>query len=225
MEIIVKDLRKEYGNQTILEDISFKIKDGEICGLVGINGAGKSTLMKILIGIIGKTNGEILVDGKNWNRNNLDRMGALIESPPLYGNLSAFDNLKTKALLNNIDNNRILEVLQMVGLENNKKKAKRFSMGMKMRLGIGLAILNNPSFLILDEPTNGLDPVGIKDLKNLILSLAKKGITVLISSHQLKDVAEISKHIIMIDKGKVAYDGVCESTETLETEFFNIVNR
>lgn len=225
MEIIVKDLRKEYGNQTILEDISFKIKDGEICGLVGINGAGKSTLMKILIGIIGKTNGEILVDGKNWNRNNLDRMGALIESPPLYGNLSAFDNLKTKALLNNIDNNRILEVLQMVGLENNKKKAKRFSMGMKMRLGIGLAILNNPSFLILDEPTNGLDPVGIKELKNLILSLARKGTTVLVSSHQLKDVAEISEHIVMINKGKIAYDGICESTEKLEKEFFNIVNR
>lgn len=225
MEIIVKDLRKEYGNQTVLEDISFKIKDGEVCGLVGINGAGKSTLMKILVGIIEKTSGEILIDGKDWTRNNLDQMGALIEAPPLYGNLSAFDNLKTKALINNIGNERIIEVLQTVGLENNKKKARKFSMGMKMRLGIGLAILNNPSFLILDEPTNGLDPVGIKDLKNLILSLAKKGTTVLVSSHQLKDVAEISEHIVMIDRGKIAYDGVCESTEKLEKEFFNIVNR
>lgn len=224
MEIIVKDLKKEYGNQIVLENISFKIQSGEVCGLVGINGAGKSTLMKILIGIIKKTSGEILVDGKIWTTNNLEKIGAIIESPPLYGNLNAFDNLKAKALLNNIDDDRILEVLQMVGLQNNKKRVSKFSMGMKMRLGIGLAIINNPSFLILDEPTNGLDPLGIKELKNLILLLAKKGTTVLVSSHQLKDVSEISDHIVMINKGKIAYDGICESTEKLEKEFFNIVN-
>lgn len=225
MNIKIENLRKEYAKQVVLNDISFQIKAGEICGLVGVNGAGKSTLMKILMGIVPKTSGDVYIDDKKWCREHLDKMGGLIETPPIYGNLSAFDNLKVKALINDIRNDRILEVLNIVGLENTKKRSAKFSMGMKMRLGIALAILNNPKILILDEPTNGLDPVGIKELKGLIKGLSQKGTTILLSSHQLKDVAEISDHIIMIEKGNISYDGACESTEKLERKFFEIINR
>lgn len=223
MKISIENLRKEYDSRIILKDISFEIEAGEICGLVGVNGAGKSTLMKILMGIISKTDGSVLVDGKDWCRDDLDRMGALIEHPPIYGNLNAFDNLKVKALINGIGNERVLEVLKIIGLENEKKRASKFSMGMKMRLGIGLAILNVPEFLIFDEPTNGLDPVGIEDFKHLVGELSCGGTTVLVSSHQLKDVAEISEHVVMINGGEVAYEGRRKSTEELERAFFEII--
>lgn len=225
MEVKIKELRKEYKNQIVLDDVSFNIKSGEVCGLVGINGAGKSTLMKILMGIISKTSGHIYINNEEWSRRDLGEMGAIIESPPIYGNLNAYDNLKVKALVNNVGDERIVEVLKIVDLENTKKKSENYSMGMKMRLGIGMAILHRPKFLILDEPTNGLDPVGIKDLKELIKSISNEGVSILISSHQLKDVAEVSDHIVMINKGKISYDGPCTSPEELEKEFFMIVNR
>jgi len=223
-KIEIKNLCKSYAEQEVLKDISFDIQGGQVTGLIGVNGAGKSTLMKILVGIISKSSGEVLIDGYPWERKDLDRISALIETPAIYENLSAFDNLKVKALLFGIDDGRILETLKIVGLENTKKKSGKYSLGMKVRLGIALALLNNPEFLILDEPTNGLDPVGIKDLKAIIRKLADKGTAILISSHQLKDVKDVSDHIVMINRGEIAYQGSVNSTEELEKVFFNIVN-
>ncbi|MDO4721123.1 MAG: ATP-binding cassette domain-containing protein [Peptostreptococcaceae bacterium] len=224
MNIEIRRLNKIYHGQKVLKDMSFHMNRGEITGLIGINGAGKSTLMKILAGILPKTSGEIQIDGRAWRRKDLDRTGALIEQPALYENLSAFDNLKVKALLSGVADQRILETLDLMGLENTRKKSGNYSLGMKVRLGIALAILNKPEFLILDEPTNGLDPVGIKDLKRLIKKLAEEGTSILISSHQLKDVRDVSDHILMIDRGELAYEGRVNSTEELEKVFFNIVN-
>lgn len=223
-KIEIKNLCKSYGEQEVVKDISFDIRGGQVTGLIGINGAGKSTIMKILVGIIPKSSGEVLIDSCALQRKDLDRISALIETPAIYENLSAFDNLKVKALLFGIDNNRILETLRIVGLENTKKKASKFSLGMKVRLGIALALLNDPEFLILDEPTNGLDPIGINDLKTLIRELADSGRAVLISSHQLKDVKDVSDHIVMINRGGISYQGSVDSTEELEKIFFNIVN-
>lgn len=223
-KIEIKNLCKSYAEQEVLKDISFDIQGGQVTGLIGVNGAGKSTLMKILVGIISKSSGEVLIDGSPWKRKDLDRISALIETPAIYENLSAFDNLKVKALLFGIDDGRILETLKIVGLENTKKKSGKYSLGMKVRLGIALALLNDPEFLILDEPTNGLDPVGIKDLKAIIRKLADKGTAILISSHQLKDVKDVSDHIVMINRGEIAYQGSVNSTEELEKVFFNIVN-
>lgn len=223
MYIKIDKLQKKYKGQIILNNISFQIQKGEICGLIGINGAGKSTLMKILMGITQKTSGEIYIDNSPWCRKNLEKMGGIIEKPAIYENLNAFDNLKVKALLYNINDKQIYETLNIVGLKNTNKKTMHFSMGMKMRLGIALAILNKPEFLILDEPTNGLDPLGIKEFKELIMKLKNNKTTILLSSHQLKDIAEISTHIIMINKGQIAYDGFFNSTEQLEKKFFEII--
>lgn len=224
MKIEIRHLNKFYNGQKVLKDISFPMSPGEITGLIGINGTGKSTLMKILAGILPKTSGEIQIDGRAWRRKDLDRTGALIEQPAIYENLSAFDNLKVKALLSGAEDQRILETLDIVGLDNTRKKSGNYSLGMKVRLGIALAILSKPEFLILDEPTNGLDPVGIKELKNLIRKLASEGTSILISSHQLRDVQDVSDHILMIDRGEISYEGRVNSTEELEKVFFNIVN-
>lgn len=221
----VRALSKNYPKQKVLKDLSFEVRGGEVTGLIGVNGAGKSTLMKILAGILPKSSGEIRIDGKAWERTDVERIGALIEHPAIYENLSAFDNLKVKALLFGIEDARILEVLKIVGLENTGKKSGKYSMGMKVRLGIALALLNRPEFLILDEPTNGLDPVGIQDLKKVIRSLAAEGVAILISSHQLKDVKDISDNVVMIHQGEMAYEGKAPSTEELEKVFFEIVNR
>ncbi|WP_105144333.1 ATP-binding cassette domain-containing protein, partial [Streptococcus suis] len=148
-------------------------------------------------------------------------IGALIESPAIYLNLSAFDNLKTRALLHDIPDERIYEVLQLVGLsDTGKKKAGHFSLGMKQRLGLGMAIITNPDLLILDEPTNGLDPDGIKELLNLIRDLKKSGMTVLLSSHQLSEVSKIADQIVILNQGKIFYDDINKNSNDLEKLFF-----
>ena len=170
MQIQIKHIKKVFKDKEVLNDISFTIESGSICGLLGVNGAGKSTLMKILYGLESQSAGEILFDGKTSIEIKDDKkFGALIESPAIYMNLSAFDNLKTKALLYDIPDETIRETLNLIGLANTgRKKAGKFSLGMKQRLGLGMAIITNPEFLILDEPTNGLDPDGIKELLDLI---------------------------------------------------------
>ena len=162
MQIQIKHIKKVFKDKEVLNDISFTIESGSICGLLGVNGAGKSTLMKTLYGLESQSAGEILFDGKTSKEIKDDKkFGALIESPAIYMNLSAFDNLKTKALLYDIPDETIRETLNLIGLANTgRKKAGKFSLGMKQRLGLGMAIITNPEFLILDEPTNGLDPDG-----------------------------------------------------------------
>ena len=197
----IANVSKSYGQQLALNQVSIPIKKGQICGLVGENGAGKTTLLRILCGLSFPTEGEIEVS-KNL------KIGSLIEAPALYQNLSAFDNLKYLGLQLGLDqlNSRVEEVLDIIGLAtvSKKKKAKNFSLGMRQRLAIGMAILDQPDFLILDEPINGLDPSGIKEIRKLLLELKEKqGMTVLISSHLLSELEQIADYFVMMSKGKV----------------------
>ena len=160
--IQTKNLNKSYKKQEVNKDISLLVPKNSIYGLLGPNGAGKSTLLKMLTGMINPTSGEIIYKEKPWSRNDLLEIGSLIEQSPIYENLTARENLKVRTLLYNLPDSRIEDVLEIVNLTNTgNKKAGKFSMGMKQRLGIAIALLNNPKLLILDEPTNGLDPIGI----------------------------------------------------------------
>ena len=183
-----KNLSKNFkGEKAAVKDISLKVNRNSIYGLLGPNGAGKSTILKMITGMLKPSSGEILFNGHKWNRKDLASIGSLIEEAPLYENLTAEENLKVRTTILNLPDSRIKEVLKIVELENTgKKRAGQFSMGMKQRLGIAIALLNNPELLILDEPTNGLDPFGIQELRELIKSFPEKGITVILSSHMLR---------------------------------------
>jgi len=224
--LITKDLCKNYRHQKANDRISITVRKNSIYGLLGPNGAGKSTLLKIITGMIQPSSGEIFFDGRKWERKDLLKIGALIEEPPVYENLTAVENLKVRALLYNLPNSRIEEVLKLVGLTNTgKKKAGQFSMGMKQRLGIALALLNNPTLLILDEPTNGLDPIGVQDLRKLILSFPRKDITVILSSHLLSEVEQIADDIGIIANGKLWYQEAVHAHENLESLFMDVVRK
>lgn len=224
--LVTKDLCKEFKKQAANDKISISVKENSIYGLLGPNGAGKSTLLKSLTGMIIPTSGEIYFNGKPWSRNDLLSIGALIEAPPIYENLTARENLKVRTLLYGLPDSRIDEVLQIADLTNTgKKRAGHFSMGMKQRLGIAMALLNKPKLLILDEPANGLDPIGIGELRELIRSLPEQGITVILSSHILSEVEQIADHIGIIANGKLWYEGKIDTDSDLETIFMEVVRK
>ena len=207
-----------------LRDVSFEVKKGETIGIIGTNGAGKSTTLKMITGILRPTSGSIEFDGHAWKRSDLNHIGALIEMPPLYENLTAYENLKVRTTILGLTDKRIDEVLQIVRLtETGKKRAGQFSLGMKQRLGIAVALLNNPKLLILDEPTNGLDPIGIEELRELIRSFPAKGITVILSSHILSEVQQTADHIGIIAGGVLGYEGKLNANENLEQLFMDVV--
>jgi len=219
-----KNLCKDFKKQHAVNNVSISITQNSVYGLLGPNGAGKSTLLKMITGMFHKTSGEILFEGHPWSRNDLTDIGALIEAPPLYENLTARENLKVRTLLLGLPDSRINDVLQIVDLTNTGKKcASQFSMGMKQRLGIAIALLNQPKLLILDEPTNGLDPIGIQDLRKLIRSFPEQGITVILSSHILSEVELIADHIGIISNGILGYEAKINSGENLETLFMKVV--
>lgn len=221
-----KNLTKVFGNQKAVDDVSLKIKENSVYGLLGPNGAGKSTTLKMITGMLHKSSGEILFEGHHWSRSDLSDIGALIENPPLYENLSARENLKVRTLLLGLPDSKIDEVLNIVDLKNTgKKRSGQFSMGMKQRLGIAIALLNNPKLLILDEPTNGLDPLGIEELRNLIKSSPKKGMTVILSSHILSEVEQMADHIGIISNGKLKYQNIIDPKANLEELFMNVVKK
>ena len=212
MEIILKtnNLEKRYKNFKALNHLNIHIKKGAIYGLIGKNGAGKTTLIRIICGLQAPTNGTYTIYGENNNSSNIasvrKRMGAIIETPSIYGEMSARDNLIEQYKLIGMPSlDGINELLKLVGLENTgKKKAKNFSLGMKQRLGIAIALANNPDFLILDEPINGLDPQGIIEIRELILKLNKeKRMTILISSHYLDELSKIATHYGFLDNGSI----------------------
>lgn len=218
-----KSLSKQYGQQLAVDHISLQIKRNTIYGLLGPNGAGKSTTLKMLTGLIRPTGGQIIFEGQPWSRNSLSKIGSLIESPALYGNLTAEENLLVHTKLLKIRKEKIREVLEIVGLKDTgKKRVSQFSMGMKQRLGIAIALLNDPELLILDEPTNGLDPFGIQELRKLIASFPQRGMTVILSSHILSEVAQVVDDIGIISGGQLLFQGQPDSTENLE-EFFTEV--
>lgn len=222
-----KNLSKNFkGEKAAVKDISLKVNRNSICGLLGPNGAGKSTILKMITGMLKPSSGEILFNGHKWNRKDLASIGSLIEEAPLYENLTAEENLKVRTTILNLPDSRIREVLKIVELENTgKKRAGQFSMGMKQRLGIAIALLNNPELLILDEPTNGLDPFGIQELRELIKSFPEKGITVILSSHMLSEVNQIADHIGIISAGVLGYEGELKNEENLEKLFMDIASK
>ena len=201
-------LTKQYGKQRAVSDVSIHVKKGAIYGLIGKNGAGKTTLMKMVSGIANPTSGEITLFGKEFNENelNIGRIGVLIENPGVYGNMTAFENLKLKAIgIGVYKKQSVDKILELVGLADaGKKKTKNFSLGMKQRLGIGLALIGNPDLLILDEPINGLDPQGIIEIRELIRRLNSEwNMTIMISSHILEELSKLVTDYGIIDKGQL----------------------
>ena len=226
MDFILKttDLCKNFKGQMAVDHVSLNIRRNSIYGLLGPNGAGKSTTLKMITGILKPTSGSIEFDGHPWQRGDLTQIGALIETPPLYENLTAYENLKVRTTMLGLPDKRIDEVLHIVRLtDTGKKRAGQFSLGMKQRLGIAIALLNNPQLLILDEPTNGLDPVGIEELRELIRSFPEKGITVILSSHILSEVQQIADHVGIIANGVLGYENELRSDENLEQLFMDVV--
>ena len=226
-EILKTDnLCKYFKKQKAVDNVSITVGENSIYGLLGPNGAGKSTTLKMITGMLRPTNGKVLFNGHDWTRKDLEQIGALIETPPLYDNLSAAENLEVRAKLLGVPKARIDEVLEIVDLQNTgRKKAGQFSMGMKQRLGIAIALLNNPKLLILDEPTNGLDPIGIQELRSLIRSFPSQGITVILSSHILSEVQLIADDIGIISNGILGYEGQMNKDEDLENLFIEIVRK
>lgn len=221
-----RGLCKSFHRQTVLNHISLMVPRGCVYGLLGPNGAGKSTLMKMFSGMLRPDEGEIFFQGEKWSRQKLEETGVLIEQPPLYENLTARENLEVRRLLLEIPPKRIDEVLEIVDLKNTgKKRAGQFSMGMKQRLGIAAALLNHPQLLILDEPTNGLDPFGIQELRELIRGFAEKGMTVIVSSHILSEVEQIADYIGIISEGVLGYQGGMKQGKALEELFTEVVKR
>ena len=226
-EILKTDnLCKYFKKQKAVDNVSITVRENSIYGLLGPNGAGKSTTLKMITGMLRPTNGKVLFNGHDWTRKDLEQIGALIETPPLYDNLSAAENLEVRAKLLGVPKARIDEVLEIVDLQNTgRKKAGQFSMGMKQRLGIAIALLNNPKLLILDEPTNGLDPIGIQELRSLIRSFPSQGITFILSSHILSEVQLIADDIGIISNGILGYEGQMNKDEDLENLFIEIVRK
>lgn len=202
-------LTKQYGIQVVVNKLNMNVKKGEIYALLGRNGAGKTTTLRMIMGLLKPTSGEVRIFGEKLNTNNskvFQRIGALIEAPSFYENLTAQENLELIASLRGIHNeNAINSALILVGLESeNKKKVGKFSLGMKQRLGIALALMHEPELIILDEPTNGLDPIGIQQIRVLIRDLCnQKNTTFLISSHILSEVEQLADRIGIIEKGNL----------------------
>ncbi len=224
--MVVENLSKEFKGQKVLQGITMKISENCVYGLLGPNGAGKSTLLKTMTGLVRPSSGEIFFQGHKWSREDLGEIGALIETPPVYENLTAWENLKVRALLLGIGEERIREVLNLMDIaDTGKKRVGAFSLGMKQRLGIALALLHNPKLLILDEPINGLDPLGIQELRQLIRSFPKRGITVIISSHILSEIQQTADYIGIISDGKLGFEGKVGEQEELEALFMDVVRK
>ncbi|MGG9971153.1 ABC transporter ATP-binding protein [Ferruginibacter sp. SUN002] len=212
--IDVKNLTKKFNDLTAVDNLSFSVNQGDVYGFLGQNGAGKSTSIRMLLTLIKPTSGEINIFGNNLTTHRsqiLRQVGAVIEKPDLYKYLSAYDNLKIFAKMSGIKVSRtlLMDQLEMVGLADRaNSKAKTYSQGMKQRLGIAVALVHDPQLIILDEPTNGLDPQGIADIRNLILRLSREmGKTVVVSSHLLSEIELIANRMIIIDKGKKIVEG------------------
>jgi ABC-type multidrug transport system ATPase subunit len=222
----INNLCKNFGDFTAVNDISLHVNKGDIYGFLGPNGAGKSTTLRMVLGLIKPSKGEILINGKNISgskRKYLNSIGALIEKPDFYKNLSAFDNLKILYKMSRLKNvNKIKDVLNEVDLwDKRNQKVGGFSQGMKQRLGIAQTLIHDPSLIILDEPSNGLDPQGQADMRSLILKINKEmGITVIISSHILSEIEKISNRMVVINNGQKIVEGNVE--ELMQNELLKV---
>lgn len=208
--ISVTNLSKKYDDTFAVSRANFSVPVGSVCGFVGPNGSGKTTTIRMLLGLIGATSGtgEVLGHSITQPEKYLPLVGAMIEGPAFYPALSGAENLRVLATIGGFPIDRVQELLNLVGLgDRADSKYKTYSLGMKQRLGIAAALLPEPQLLILDEPTNGLDPEGIQEIRDLLRSLAETGATVFVSSHLLSELELISDHLVMLRKGEVVFAG------------------
>lgn len=224
------ELTKRFGRgadaQTAVDGVCLHVEAGHVYGLLGPNGAGKSTVLKMVCGMMRPTEGGILFDGRPWRREDLYEIGSLIEEAPVYPNLTARENLCVRTAMLGLPDARIDEVLATVGLEGTgRKRAGRFSMGMKQRLGLALALLARPRLLVLDEPTNGLDPIGIEELRDMIRGFAADGTAVIVSSHILSEIQLMADRIGIIYRGRLAYEDELREGQDLEALFMDVCRR
>ena len=210
LAISVSELSKVYGERQAVSQASFDVPTGSICGFVGPNGSGKTTTMRMLLGLITPTHGTGTVLGEDIKQPEkyLSHVGAMIEGPAFYPALSGAENLRVLASIGGFNQKRVATLLEQVGLgDRGDSKYKTYSLGMKQRLGIAAALLPHPKLLVLDEPTNGLDPSGIQEIRNLIKEMAKSGTSIFVSSHLLSELEMISDHLVMLREGKVIFTG------------------
>ena len=238
--ITVEHLTKCYGDFLAVDDLSFEIEEGHVYGFLGPNGAGKSTTMKMFLGLTKPTSGSFTIDGKKYPENRVEilkEIGSFIEAPAFYGNLSGEENLEIIRRILGLPGSSVAEALEIVGLTQFKKRlAKNYSLGMKQRLGLAGALIGKPPILILDEPTNGLDPVGIHEIRTLIRSLPEKfGCTVLVSSHLLSEIELMADHIGILNRGHLLFEGTLDElkmnadlqgypTDNLEDTFLAMID-
>lgn len=211
------DLCKQYGNALRVAHLDLDVPEGSVYGFLGPNGAGKSTTLKMILGLVRPTAGSIRVLGKNMDSKNrlavLRQVGSLIESPSYYGHLTGEENLRIVQTLRGVPEKNIREVLQIVRLDGQRgKKVAHYSLGMKQRLGLAAALLGYPKLLILDEPTNGLDPAGIQEMRELICELPERfGMTVVVSSHLLSEIDQMADHVAIIRDGELVFQDTLEA--------------
>jgi len=213
-------LTYNFGAQTVVKDLSLQVPQGSIYGFLGPNGAGKTTTIKILLNLLQSPSDQVFIFGREINSNriaSLKRMGSLVEQPAIYAHLTGKENLVNRCILLGIKKSKCAEMLSLVGLTDAaNKKAGKYSLGMKQRLGIALALISDPELLLLDEPTNGLDPNGIIEIRNLMIELTTKhGKTILVSSHLLAEIERTATHVGIINKGQLLFQGTINELHDL----------
>lgn len=207
--LTVNNLTKKYGYLTAVKNLSFTIEKGNVYGILGPNGSGKSTTLGIVLNVVNRTNGDFSwFDGTTSTHDALKKVGAIIERPNFYPYMTAIQNLKLVCKIKDVSQDKIEEKLELVGLLDRKNsKFRTYSLGMKQRLAIASALLNDPEILILDEPTNGLDPQGIHQIRQIIKKIASQGTTILLASHLLDEVEKVCSHVVILRKGEKLYSG------------------
>ncbi len=210
--LTIQNLDKKFGNVHAVKNVSFEIKKGNVYGILGPNGSGKSTTLGIILNVVNKTAGNYTwFDGKLDTHHALKKVGAIIERPNFYPYLTAEQNLKLVCKIKGVSYDKVKEKLEVVGLyERKDSKFRTFSLGMKQRLAIASALLNDPEILILDEPTNGLDPQGIRQIRDIIRHIASMGTTILLASHLLDEVEKVCSHVVVLRKGEILYTGTVD---------------
>lgn len=232
MEILkIKNLNKSFGKKKILKNVSFNVNEGDILGFIGPNGAGKTTTIKMILGLQSINSGAVTINGYDIKKNfekAIEKVGTIVENPDLYMYLSGYDNLKLISnLYKNVDKKRIEEVIKIVKLETRiNDKVSKYSLGMRQRLGIAQALLHKPNLLILDEPTNGLDPEGIKELRDIIKRLAaKEKVGVVISSHNLSELESFCNKIVIIKNGEIVETNELKKVKNIEESYIFEVDK
>jgi ABC-2 type transport system ATP-binding protein len=221
------DLHHRFATHDVLSGINMQVPAGSIYGFLGPNGAGKTTTLRLILGLLKTQRGDIRIFGKSVQHDRIEvlkNVGSMIESPSLYDHLTAAENLRVLQLIHRCSESRIAEVLEMVGLAGTgKKRARQFSLGMRQRLSIAAALLHRPSLIILDEPTNGLDPSGIIEIRNLLTELNQQhGCTILVSSHLLSEIDRVATHVGILGKGKVLFQGTIDELRSCRQEVLSV---